>query len=129
MGGRAAIYAADHPAVRVVVGLAPWIVAGDPYQPVAGCRVLIAHGDGDRITSAASSAAWTARAATVAESAGFVSVRGERHAMLRRARLWHELATGFVLGALCGTPPEDAVPGEAANVVSKVLAGEPSLVV
>ncbi len=35
MGGRAALYAADHPAVRAVVGLAPWIEPGDPVAQLA----------------------------------------------------------------------------------------------
>jgi pimeloyl-ACP methyl ester carboxylesterase len=129
MGARAAIYAADHPNVSTVVGLAPWLEAGDPYQPVADCNVLVAHGDRDRITSAANSSAWTRSAAAVAACAGFVSVQGDAHAMLRRARLWHELSTGFVLAAMCGVPPDETVPGEAANVLSKILAGQASSVV
>jgi len=129
MGGRAAIYAAGHPAVTTVVGLAPWIEGDDPYRFVDGRDVLVAHGDGDRITSAKASAAWTRRAATVAASAGFVSVRHEGHAMLRRAGLWHGLATGFVLAAMCGAAPEETGSGPAVEVVSKVLAGEAALVV
>ena len=129
MGGRAAVYAAEHPAVRTVVGLAPWLEAGDPYEHVAGCDLLVAHGDRDRITSASASAEWTRRAATVAHRAGFVSVHGDGHAMLRRAGLWHGLATAFVLATVCGTAPEGTVTGEAANVVSKVLAGQARFVV
>jgi len=129
MGGRAAVYAAAHPSVSTVVGLAPWLEGGDPYRPVENCDVLVAHGAKDRITSAAASSAWAAGAADVAASSGFVSVQGDGHAMLHRARLWHELATGFVLAAMCGVAPEDAVPGPAANVVSKVLAGQASFVV
>lgn len=129
MGGRAAIHAAGHPSVSTVVGLAPWIEADDPYRSVDGRDVLVLHGDGDRITSAKASAAWTRRAAAVAASAAYVSVRGDGHAMLRRARLWHAVATGFVLAALRGAPPEHVGPREAAEVVSKVLAGEASLVV
>ena len=123
MGGRAAIYAADHPSVRVVVGLAPWIEPNDPYRPVAGCDVLVVHGDADRITSAKASAAWTRQAATVAASATYVSVRGDGHAMLRRARLWHELTADYVVAKMLG---DDAA---GTGVVAKVLAGEPSLVV
>jgi len=123
MGGRAAIYAADHPSVAAVVGLAPWIEPNDPYHSVAGCDVLVVHGDADRVTSPKASAAWTRQAATVAASATYVSVRGEGHAMLRRARLWHELAGDYVVAKVLG----DA--GMGTGVVAKVLAGEPSLVV
>lgn len=123
MGGRAAIYAADHPSVRAVVGLAPWLEPNDPYRSVAGCDVLVVHGDADRITSPGASAAWTRRAATVAASAAYVSVRGEGHAMLRRAGLWHELTADYVVAKMLG----DNATGT--GVVAKVLAGEPSLVV
>jgi hypothetical protein len=129
MGGRAAVYAAAHPAVRVVVGLAPWIEPGDPYSQVAGRHVLVVHGDLDRITSAAASASWTDRARAVATSAGYVTVRGARHAMLRRAGLWHALTTSYVLATLCGKPPPETDRSEAATVVSKILAGQASFVV
>jgi dienelactone hydrolase len=128
MGGRAALYAAGHPSVQVVVGLAPWIEAGDPYAQLAGRNLLVAHGDGDRITNASASAAWTRRAATVAASASYVSVRGDGHAMLKRASLWHSLTASYVLEKLCGTEPAGA-DSPAAAVMSRVLAGQTSLVV
>lgn len=129
MGGRAAVYAAGHPAVRAVVGLAPWLEPGDPHEPVAGRHVLVAHGDLDRMTNAASSAAWTRRAATVAASAAYVSISNERHAMLRRASLWHALTATYVLAVVCGVPPSESGDGAAAGLVAKILAGDASLVV
>lgn len=129
MGGRAAIYAAGHPNVRALVGLAPWIEAGDPYEQVAGRRVFVVHGQLDRITSARASATWTEHARTVATSASYVAIEHEHHAMLRRAGLWHGLTASYVLAALCGVAPDGTAGGVAANVVRKVLAGEPSLVV
>jgi pimeloyl-ACP methyl ester carboxylesterase len=129
MGGRAAAYAAGHPSVQAVVGLAPWIEPGDPYEQVAGRHILVAHGDLDRITNAAASAAWTRGAATVAASASYVSIRGDGHPMLRRAPLWHSLTTSYVLEKLCGTAPDAAGDSPAAAVMSKVLAGQASLVV
>lgn len=129
MGGRAAIYAAAHPAVRAVIGLAPWLERGDPYAQVADRYVLVAHGDRDRMTSAAASAAWTRQAATVAASAGYVCVQGERHAMLRRAALWHSLTSAYVLAVLCGVAPEGTADASTANVIAQVLAGQASLVV
>jgi alpha-beta hydrolase superfamily lysophospholipase len=129
MGGRAAIYAAAHPSVSAVVALAPWVVAGDPFHEVEGRDVLVVHGDADRITSAKASAAWTRQAAEVAASAAFVSIRDEGHAMLRHAGLWHGIAAGYVLGVAFAAPPEETTSGPAANVVSKVLAGEASVVV
>lgn len=129
MGGRAAVYAAAHPAVSTVVGLAPWIEPGDPYAQVAGRHVLVVHGELDRTTSPAASAAWTAQARTVAASASYVSIRRERHAMLRRAALWHAVATTYVLAALCDVGPDESAARPAANLVSKVLAGQASFVV
>jgi pimeloyl-ACP methyl ester carboxylesterase len=129
MGGRAAIYAAGHDRVQAVVGLAPWIEAGDPYEQVAGRHVLVAHGDLDRMTSARQSAAWTERARTVAASASYLSIRGERHAMLRRASLWHSLAAAYVDAVLLGRRPNAADDSPTAAVITKVLAGRPSLVV
>jgi len=128
MGGRAAMYAAGHEHVRAVVGLAPWMEAGDPSAQLAGRRVLIAHGDGDRMTSAAASAAYAREAARVAESVSHVSIRNERHAMLRRARLWHEIATGYVLAVMCNRPPEETVGADSANIVVKALSGQTSQV-
>ncbi|MDT4989619.1 MAG: hypothetical protein QOI74_3713, partial [Micromonosporaceae bacterium] len=129
MGGRAAVYAAGHPAVQAVVGLAPWIEQGDPHAQLAGRDLLVAHGEHDRITSATESAAWTQRARTVAASASFVSIHGDRHAMLRRASLWHSLGTSYVLAVLCGVPPDEADDSPAAAVISKVLVGQATLVV
>lgn len=123
MGGRAAVYTAGHEAVRVVVGLAPWIESGDPMAQLLGRRLLVAHGDADRMTSPRASAAYTAAAAAVTTSAGFVSVSGGKHAMLRSPALWHQLATGYVLGALLGVAPDETVDAGAANVVEKALSG------
>jgi alpha-beta hydrolase superfamily lysophospholipase len=129
MGGRAAIHAADHPSVAALVALAPWIERGDPYRTVTGRDVLVAHGTDDRITSAKASAAWTRQAATVAESAAHVSITGDGHAMLRRAGLWHALASRYVLATTLGVDLADQRAGPAGTVVGKVLAGEPSIVV
>jgi pimeloyl-ACP methyl ester carboxylesterase len=129
MGGRAALYAADHPSVQAIAGMAPWIEPGDPYLQLKGRRLLIAHGDRDRITSARGSAMYAENARRVATSVSYISVHGDRHAMLGRARLWHDLATGWVLAVMCDVPPPETVRRESANVLAKALAGEASLVV
>ncbi len=129
MGARTALYVAGHPSVRVVVGLAPWIEAGDPVAQLAERRLLIAHGTEDRMTSAPASAAYAERAARVAASVSYVSVADDKHAMLRRARVWHELAAGFVTGVLFDKAPEGTVGGNTTNVLAKALAGHASLIV
>jgi predicted alpha/beta-hydrolase family hydrolase len=129
MGGRTAIYAADHPSVAAVVGLAPWLETGDPTDTVAGRRVLIAHGDRDRITNPRASAAWAQAVAPIAASVTYVTVTGERHSMLRRAKVWTKLTTGYVLGVLCPTTHYETGREETTNVLEMALAGEAALVV
>lgn len=129
MGGRAALYAADHANVQAVVALAPWIEAGDPVAQLAGCRLLIAHGDHDRMTSPAASAAYANAAGRVAASVSYVTVQDDRHAMLRRPQVWYELTTGFVLGVLCAWQPDGTAQPDTTNVLAKALAGQASLVV
>ncbi len=129
MGGRAALFAGGHRNVRAVVGLAPWLEQGDPFEQLAGRRVLIVHGTRDRMTNPSTSAAYARAAAAVAESSTYVSVTNERHAMLRRARLWHGLAAGFVLAVVCATPPLGTADDELTNVIVRALAGQAALVV
>jgi dienelactone hydrolase len=128
MGGRTAIYVADDPAVRVVVALAPWIEPYDPVEPLRGRRLLIIHGSRDRVTDPLRSAVFAQNARSVAAQVTYLSVRGSDHAMLRRARLWHDLACGFVTGALCFGSPRGQEPTRR-NAIQDALAGEPSLVV
>jgi pimeloyl-ACP methyl ester carboxylesterase len=127
MGGRAAVYSADHPSVTTVVGLAPWIEPGDAVAPLAGRALLVVHGTGDRMTSNVNSARFTHEAAALAHPACYVAVEGEKHAMLHRASLWHQLSTGFVTAMLLGMPPEESVPAPATKIVQRALAGEARL--
>jgi predicted esterase len=129
MGGRAALYAAGHPSVAGVIALAPWLERGDPVAPLAGRRVLIAHGSRDRMTSARGSAAYAAAARAAGASVTYVSVADESHAMLRRAGVWHRLAAGYAVGVLFGTQPGGTERDATANVVTEALAGAGSLVV
>lgn len=99
MGGLTAICAADDPQVDAVVALAPWLDNATPATPLAGRKVLIVHGDQDRWTSPTASLRFARRAAPAAEVLQYVSLRGTGHFMFRRVRLWHTLATGFLLKA------------------------------
>ncbi len=107
MGARTALYVAAHPAVRVVVGLAPWIEAGDAERTIpglAGRRVLLAHGALDRMTNPRSSAAYARAAAGTAASVSYVSVTADKHAMLGRAarvaRARHRLRPRRAVGSV-----------------------------
>jgi dienelactone hydrolase len=111
MGGRAVLRAAGHPLVTAVAGLAPWLPDGEPASQLAGRRVLLVHGRGDRITSTAGTWAYAGRAAEVTTVAT-VEIAGTEHAMLRRARLWHQLTAAFARQELA--PPGPAGPVAAA---------------
>lgn len=108
MGGRTALWVAGHPAVSTIAALAPWIEGGDPVEQLAGRRILFMHGTADRMTSPRRTTALAERLAEDGADAGLVLVDGEKHAMLGRPRLWHQLASQFVLaGLLTGFEPSD----------------------
>jgi dienelactone hydrolase len=127
MGGRTAIAAADDPGVRSIVALAPWIEPGDDPGPLTGKVVLIAHGVLDRMTDPGASAAFAERARLVAAQVTYVAIEGERHAMLRRAALWHEIAAGFTAGALLDHPLSETISADMTKLVVQALAGEHSI--
>jgi dienelactone hydrolase len=103
MGGRTAQRVADDASVRGVAALAPWLFDTEPTEQLAGRAVRIAHGDGDKVTSARASRRYADRAARYTD-VRYVTVRRDMHAMLVRARTWHRLATTFALGVLDGQP-------------------------
>ncbi|MFY9650859.1 alpha/beta fold hydrolase, partial [Trebonia sp.] len=94
MGARAALRAAGHPSVRAVAALAPWVPPGEPVAQLSGRRVLLAHGDRDKITRPRDTWAFAERAREVTRVTA-IEVSADGHAMLRRAGLWHALAAEF----------------------------------
>ncbi len=110
MGGRAAMRAGGHPAVRAIVGLAPWIAFEEPYRQLVDRDVLIVHGTADRWTDPDASRAYADAAAAVGARASYIAVEGATHSMLRHARFWHRLAAGYVIAVL----PELAGAGQTA---------------
>ena len=82
-----------------MVALAPWLSPETPASAGGRAKVLIVHGTGDRMTSPAQSLKFARRAAGPAASMQYVSLQGAGHFMIRRVRLWHSLATGFVMKA------------------------------
>jgi len=98
LGGRAALLAGAAPAVRSVVALNPWVMPADDAA-LGGTRVLVAHGDHDRIAS-------IDRAHLVAEKLSrrteveFVVVPGGKHAMLRHGWRFEQLAADFTVASL-----------------------------
>ena len=99
MGGRTALRVAGDPSVRGVVALAPWLPPDEPVEQLRDRSVLIMHGSRDRWTDPRASLDLARRAASVT-SVRRVEVKGVGHPMLRRARVWHDLTTQFVLSQL-----------------------------
>jgi pimeloyl-ACP methyl ester carboxylesterase len=99
MGARAAFRVAGHAAVSALAGLAPWLPPGEPVSQLAGRRVLLVHGSVDSITSPDETWAYVERARAVTEVAA-IEIRAGDHPMLRRARLWHDIAAEFTRSAL-----------------------------
>ncbi|MBV6725956.1 serine aminopeptidase domain-containing protein [Nocardioides daeguensis] len=95
MGARTGVAVADHPSVRGVVALAPWLPPDDPVAPLAGKMLRAAHGRLDRITSARATSAYVARAAEVAD-AEFTDMGAVGHYLLRRIPLWNAYAAAGV---------------------------------
>ena len=114
LGGRAALLGGHLPGVRSVVALAPWVQPSD-VRDLGGRDVLVVHGTEDRVASPARALAVAEALRSSARHAGFVSVTGGRHAMLRHHRLFDGLAADFVTATLLGEPPR--------GVVAQVLDG------
>lgn len=102
LGGRAALLAGDAAYVVSVVALNPWVLPSDRVD-LSGTRVLVVHGTDDRIALPSRSADLARRV-----SAGFVSVPGAKHAMLRHGRTFETYAADFVTATLLGDEPRTA---------------------
>lgn len=113
MGGLTAMCAADHPQVEAVVALAPWLSPETPAHRVAGRKVLIIHGTTDHMTSPSQSLAFARRTAPDAASMQYVSLKGVGHFMLRKVRVWHTLATGFVIKSFADSTGAGVQPSRA----------------
>ena len=107
-----------------VVGLAPWIEPGDPVEPLAGRRLLVVHGDRDRMTTRA----------RPRRSPGGPNGSPSRRASSRRRRAARDAAPGRRSGTswrpdssprpVLGRSPDGSAKGETANVLAQALAGE-----
>ena len=109
MGGRAALSVATHDSVSGVVGLAAWCPEDEPVRQLAGRRVVLLHGDRDRVTDPRGSVDLVARARHAGSEACAVLLSGGDHAMLRRSGTWRSLAIGTVTALLGMGPFPDVV--------------------
>ncbi|MFJ5215940.1 alpha/beta fold hydrolase [Streptomyces sp. NPDC088354] len=120
MGGRAALRVAGHPLVGGVVGLAPWCPAGEPVGQLAGRRLVLLHGDRDRVTDPAASLVLADRARAAGALACHLTVPGGDHAMLRDAGTWHATTARVVAGLLRLAP----LPPDVASALAATGAGK-----
>lgn len=102
MGARTGVAVADHPSVRGVVGLAPWLPADEPVAPLRGKVLRVAHGRRDRITSARATRRYVERASAIAD-AEFTDMGPVGHYLLRRVGLWNAVAVTGVREILAGS--------------------------
>ncbi len=89
MGGRTACRVADHPLVRGVVALAPWLPPGEPVSALSGRQLHAGHGRRDAITRAADTRAYVERAGAVASTASFTDMGDRGHYLLRGVHAWN----------------------------------------
>lgn len=99
LGGRAAILSVMQPEVRSAVALAPWVYPTDVPAGLGDRRILVVHGTADRIASPQRSALLAERMSRSAD-VDFVSVEGAKHAMLRHAGRFTDLAADFAVETL-----------------------------
>ncbi|MEE1928644.1 alpha/beta fold hydrolase [Streptomyces sp. TRM 70351] len=123
MGGRAALRAAAHPAVRGVVGLAPWCPPGEPVAHLAGKRLVLLHDRDDGVTDPHGTWALLDRARDAGAGACGVVLAGSDHAMLRRAGTWHTLAARLAHGLLLPA----ALPGPVSAALAASAGRPPEL--
>ena len=112
MGGRTALRSAGLEHVEGLVGLAPWIPDGEPYEQLAACRVVLLHGANDHTTSPDATARCAMQSASVAREVVSLRLARTGHTMLRRARTWHRLIGEFVAAILAGSSITDIGAGE-----------------
>jgi alpha-beta hydrolase superfamily lysophospholipase len=95
LGGRAALLAASGPTVRSVVALAPWVYPTDIPSGLVDQQILFVHGTDDRIAAPSRSAA-LAEALAPHARVTYIDVVDGKHAMIRRHRVFDELAAQYV---------------------------------
>jgi pimeloyl-ACP methyl ester carboxylesterase len=115
LGGRAALLASDRPEVVSAVALAPWVYPTDLPSCLDDQRLLIVHGDHDRVARPDRSAELARHLALLAPTA-YVSVAGATHSMLRRSGVFSGLASAFCTATLLGRSDS--------RTIARVMAGD-----
>jgi dienelactone hydrolase len=106
MGGRAVLRVGAHPRVVGILALAPWLPAGEPLPGLAGRRVVLAHGDSDRMTDPRLSDAFAARLRAAGVPVASIRIAGETHGLLQRYDDVDELVRRFVAAMIIPAVPD-----------------------
>ncbi len=106
MGGRAVLAAADEPRVVGVLGLAPWLPAGEPQRLLRDRPVVLAHGALDTTVDPRLTVRYAERARRSGVPLGLYVAAGEAHALLCRYGDWDELVRRFVRSCLADADPD-----------------------
>jgi dienelactone hydrolase len=101
LGGRAALLSAGAPGVHSAVALAAWVYPSDVASGIEDRRILMVHGERDRVASPARAKALAAALSRHAD-VRYVSVPGGKHAMLGHGREFVTPATAFAIETLLG---------------------------
>jgi dienelactone hydrolase len=104
MGARAIMRCACHRLVDWLLLLAPWLPGGEPTADIGSRGLVVAHGDGDRVTDPAATDEYVRRMREAGNAVAFFTALGETHALLRRPGDWNELTGRVVRAAITGTP-------------------------
>ncbi|WP_435886104.1 alpha/beta hydrolase [Streptomyces erythrochromogenes] len=110
MGGRAALRAAEDPQVEGVVALAPWCPPGEPTAHLRTRAVVALHDEHDRVTRAADTWTYLARARKAEARVRGVRMPRGGHAMIGDAGVWHRIAAGAAAALLGLAPFPDGLP-------------------
>ena len=112
MGGHTACRVADAPDVIGVIGLAPWLPAGEPNASIAGRHLRILHGTQDKWTSAVLSREYVERSRGLAASATWTPLPGGGHFMLRQSSAWKRFVKDSVTDIVSMGSPQGRAPYE-----------------
>lgn len=100
MGGRVVTHLAGEPAVTTVVGLAPWVEAGDPRLGRPGLKVLLMHGVNDQTTDPRRTEALGEVLRSQGADVTWRPVEADGHPMLGHPLTWHREVAEFVTDSL-----------------------------
>lgn len=106
MGGRSALAVADHPTVRGVVAMAPWLPDAEPMRLSTDQTLAVVQGLSDSWCPPQQSLAFCERAVAGAVPTVRAEVSGVGHFMLRKRGDWRDFVTLSTMAALQQVSPD-----------------------